>query len=53
MDKYIIGLLLTASSIAVIAGYNINIVTGVASAVLVLGVAYMIIGLVEGIIRSL
>ena len=52
MGKYSLGVWLVAVSVAVMVGYNVNIVSGVASLFTVWGIAYMITGTIEGTIKA-
>jgi hypothetical protein len=51
MGKYSLGTWMASLAVAVIAGYNVNIVTGIASLVAVWGVAYMISGTLESVLK--
>jgi hypothetical protein len=51
MGKYSLGTFVTSFAIAVIAGYNVNVVTGIASIFVVWGVAYMISGMLESVLK--
>lgn len=51
MTKYTYGVWMSALAAAVIFGFNVNIVTGVASMFLVWGIAYMITGMVESVLK--
>jgi hypothetical protein len=51
MGKYSLGTFVTSFAVAVITGYNVNIVTGIASMVAVCGVAYMISGMLESVLK--
>jgi hypothetical protein len=51
MGKYSYGTWMVSLAIAIIAGYNVNIVTGIASLFVVWGVAYMITGTIESVLK--
>ena len=52
MGKYTLGVWFVAVSVAVMVGYNVNIVSGIASLFTVWGIAYMITGTLEGVIGA-
>ena len=53
MSKYTLGAWVSAVSTGVIVGVNANTVSGIASVFLVMGIAYMITGTLEPVIRAL
>jgi hypothetical protein len=53
MSKYSYGTWFVALSVAVMVGYNVNIVTGIASLFTVWGIAYMITGTLEGVLKAI
>jgi hypothetical protein len=52
MSKYSYGVWLLAFAVGVIVGYNVNIVTAIASLFAVWGIAYMITGTLEGVLKA-
>lgn len=52
MSKYALGVWFTALSVAVMVGYNVNIVSGIASLFTVWGGACMLTGTIEGTIKA-
>lgn len=51
MSKYSYGTWMLAIAMAVIMGYNVNILTGVGSLFAVWGIAYMISGTLESVLK--
>lgn len=52
MSKYALGVWFVAVSVAVMVGYNVNIVSCIASLFTVWGIAYMITGTLEGVLKA-
>jgi hypothetical protein len=53
MSKYAMGVWFVGVSVAVMVGYNVNIVSGIASLFTVWGIAYMITGTIEGTLKAI
>jgi uncharacterized MAPEG superfamily protein len=53
MSKYTYGVWFVAVSVAVMVGYNANIVSGIASLFTVWGIAYMITGTLESVLKAI
>ena len=51
MKKSSVGFLVTATSLAIIFGYNINIVTGIVTFFAVSGIMQFITGIVEDVLK--
>ena len=51
MSKYSLGVWYVAVSVAVLVGYNVNVVSGIAVLFTVWGIAYMITGTLEPILK--
>ena len=52
MSKYALGVWMTAIGVSVITAINVGVASGVASLFIVCGVAYMISGTLEGVIKA-
>lgn len=52
MSKYSLGVWMTAIGVSILVAINVGIASGVASLFVVWGVAYMITGTCEGIIKA-
>lgn len=51
MSKYVFGVWLTTIAFAILFTYNVNLVSGIASAIAVWGIAYMINGTIETVLK--
>jgi hypothetical protein len=52
MSKYSYGVWMLTIGVSVALAYNVNVVTGICSAFMVWGIAYMITGTLEGVLKA-